>query len=395
MKEELIGIQKEEENDDNEASKQIFEVKYKVTDAGLLSTEIVPFSHLGTVQFSSSSSPLSSVSSTNNKLTSATGVTMIWDVTFLVTASSRRSFWQIFTNQMISDAINNFSSFVAIPKLYTRRTKLIQVFNSNDNDNHRHDENNNDLNNKKQNQLELSPKDVMDKWIQFCWKGGAGMPFPPPIHYNENNINGDNVVQVPVRWIIPPFLKERITSSTCYYDKKDEKEKEYCELCYTVDNPSIFTYQVHSHQGRIQFIPYKRSNTTNVDTKTDTAIEENGIEMIWEVEIRPYYNWSTFVQIFTAVIISAYARNFKCHVMMEGDEQAMINLRPHHGDFAGLTLANIRRDSWIGGVLDAHYNDKRSVLEQSWSFLQPWTWGRSSAYDEEGEGESWNEDFLI
>ena len=47
----------------------------------------------------------------------------------------------------------------------------------------------------------------------------------------------------------------------------------------------------------------------------------------------------------------------------------------------------IRKDSWLGGVLDAHLTDGRSTIEQSLSMLQPWTWGR---VDEDGEEESWS-----
>ena len=332
MEEKLLYM----DNDDDDEKKDSI-LQYMVTDAGLLSSEIIPSSHVGTVTFSS----------TNEEGLDIGGTFMTWVVKFRVTNPSRRNFWQLFTRKMIIDTSNNFSAFAAAPTLYTRRTIL-------------------------RNNVEsppLTPQLAMTKWIEFCWKEGGGMPFPPPITFDQN------VSQV--RIIIPPFLKERIVSMSCSHDDTDDriskghnKTQSYCELLYTVDNPSIATYQVHTHSGRIRFL--------------ENLSEANTVDMIWEIEIRPYYSWLSFVKIFTSAIVSSYAKNFKCHLLVGPETMVPIKLPRGIGEEVFL---QIRKDSWLGGVLDAHLTDGRSTIEQSLSMLQPWTWGR---VDEDGEEESWS-----
>ncbi len=349
MEEELISSNDYDYSCEDETNEEEIVLKYIVTDAGLLSSEIAPNSHLGTVTFTPT---------LHSELEKGIGITMMWDVTFDVITSSRRSFWEAFTNKMITDASNNLSAYVATPILYTRRTRLANV----------------DLN--------LTPKQTMEAWVNFCWKGGGGLLLPPPLCFDQEQ--GGSNGSGNVRWIIPPFLKERILSTTCRTQEEGEEESDdkstVCEILYTVDNPSIFTYQVHSHLGRVRFYNSKESSSS--------SSAAGALDMIWEIEIRPYhgYGWSTFVKMFTSAIVSTYARNFACH-LSEGN--ATVSLKPPRGKFGGKTIMKIRKDSWIGSVFYAHLNDNRSVLEQTISMLQPWTWGRSS--DDGCEGEVWSE----
>ena len=97
--------------------------------------------------------------------------------------------------------------------------------------------------------------------------------------------------------------------------------------------------------------------------------------MDWRIEIRPYPEpWETVVKVFTAAVVSSYARNFKCHIQ-EGGE-ATVALKPPRGG-GDITFSQVRKDSWIGGVLDAHLGDKRDTVSQTIAMLQPWTWGRT------------------
>ena len=346
MKEELIlnYFDDNVDADENENENEIV-MRYIVTDAGLLSSEIVPSTHLGTLIFASC-------------LEGNQGIDMTWDVTYDITEASRQSFWQAFTDQMITDASDNLSSYLATPNLYTRKTRLVNKPNSNP----------------------LTPKQAMDEFMEFCWKDGGGLPLPPPLFFGGG------------RWIIPPFLKERIVSSTCTASDDSDSvhgQEECCEIKYTVDNPGIATYQVHTHLGRIRFLPVS-SNNSESDKNTLSSSSMAGVDMIWEIEIRPYHNWSTFVKSFTSIIVATYARNFKCH-LYEGSD-AMVALKPPRGAFGGEPFMQIRKDSWIGGILDAHLNDRRSTVEQTKSLFQPWTWGRLD--DESGEGAEWTEGHL-
>ena len=328
--------------EESEEKEGLYQLKYQVTKGGLLASEIVPGSHLGTVSFEQLAVDQKEGDSAASKTTR-----MVWDVTFDTMEEGRTGFWQAVTENTISETCNNFQASVATPKLYRRITKLIPPDNK-----------------------KITFEQIMQEWMSFCWEEGAGFPLPiPPICVGEKK---------DARWIVPPFLKERIVSSKVVNrrDDDDDTSASYAELIYQVDNPSWFTYQVHSHLGRVRF----QSN----DEK------DGSVTMTWDIEIRPYRGWSSLVQAFTGVVVSCYSRNFKCHVREGAD--AMVSLKPPRG--SGDTFLQIRKDSWLGGVMDAHLKDKRSTVDQTLAIFQPWTWGRSRATDEEGEGESWTEGCL-
>lgn len=316
------------------------QLQYQVKNGGLLSTEIVPGSHLGTVTFAPQQE---------------TGITsMTWDVVFDTKEASRTFLWQFVTERTIKDSCNNFQMAMAVPRLYQRTTMI-------------------SFNTKSLPASATPEKFMMDQWIQFCWREGSGFPLPfPPIMPN-----GDEV-----RWIVPPFLKERLLSINA--TATVEGSNDLCsEILYQVDNPSIFTYQVHSHHGRIRFIPVSDDKENDV-----VVMDVKRVQMDWQIEIRPYHGFSDFVEAFTGAVVSCYARNFKCHVQ-EGPD-AMVDLKPPRGGGSDTSsLLQIRKDSWLGGVLDAHLQDRRSTFDQSVALFQPWTWGRSAKNDDEGESEVW------
>ena len=47
------------------------------------------------------------------------------------------------------------------------------------------------------------------------------------------------------------------------------------------------------------------------------------------------------------------------------------------------SFGKVAKDTWLGGVLDAHLSDTRSTMDQTISLFQPWTWGRSGKGDRE------------
>ena len=277
-------------------------IRYQVTDMGLFSSsEWVAGSHSAQVRFIG-----------NND-----GTTMIWNVEF--EAAHRADFWKAVTEINIRTVSANLASYVAIPRLYRRTTRF-----------------------------PTEQDRLPEKWVDFVWHQGGGLPTPPPLRLGEEK-----------RMIVPPFLVERLVNVG-----QDE-------IRYTVDNPGILTYPVHTHAGRVRF----QNNSSG------------GMDMVWEVEIRPLRGWSWFVERFTSTIITVLARNFKVHVTEPG---VMVKLAPPRGK--GEAFGEVHKDTWLGGVLAAHLSDRRSTAEQTVAIFQPWTWGRST--DDEGEGGEWTTGYM-
>lgn len=276
-------------------------IRYEVTDMGLFSSELLAGSHSAQVRFTG-----------NND-----GTTMIWNVDF--EATHRADLWKAVTEVNMRSVSANLASYVAIPRLYRRTTRFPAEYDS-----------------------------LPEKWVDFVWHQGGGLPVPPPLRLDEEK-----------RMIVPPFLVERLVNVG------DN------EIRYTVDNPGLLTYQVHTHAGRVRFQNHSSGR----------------MEMVWEVELRPLRGWSWFVELFTSTIITTLAHNFKIHVTEPG---ATVKLAPPRGK--GEAFGEVHKDTWLGGVLAAHLSDRRSTAEQTMAILQPWTWGRST--DDEGEGEEWTTGYM-
>lgn len=260
------------------------------------------------------------------------GTEMIWNVQFDV--EHFPIVWETVTNVMISTVSANLAAYLDRPLLYQRTTRLPRsILGNGDEDG------------------DSSP---VRRWIDFCWKQGGGLLAPVLLDDKR-------------RLIVPPFLLERLlersSSSSPIID-------------YTVDNPSLWTlYPVHSHMGRVEF-----------ESSLAAPNDNEGLLMKWQVQVRPMRGCRWWVQSMTDAIISVYARNFKSHMI---DPNATVPIAPPRG--AGKPFLRIPKDTWLGGVLDAHLHDKRSTLEQTLSLFKPWTWGRQ---DEVGEGATWRPGWL-
>jgi len=283
---------------------------YTVSGCGLLTTELEPGSHSATVRFLP----------TNG----STACEMCWDVAFRT--QQRQWLWQGVTERMIGDAADNIASYLATPLLYTRRMTFAAP----------------------------SASKALQEWIEFVWNEGGGLPVPTPILLNEGNARGEGRT----RMIVPPFLKERIVS----VDAKD------FSVTYTVDNPGLFTYQVHSHRGRVRF----------------HDIAEGKVSMVWEVEVRPFRGWREFVKTFTDCIVSTLSRNLE--VRLAESEELDDNVEPLAADNP---FGSIAEESWLGGVLAARQLDKRNTFDRTLSLVKPWTWGRAT--DKPGDFAEWSE----
>ena len=115
--------------------------------------------------------------------------------------------------------------------------------------------------------------------------------------------------------------------------------------------------------------------------------------MIWTVKIRPYHNMEGFSKGCVSSVVTTLARNFKSHIE---EPDSMVSVKPPRGGGGGgggdnNTFFQVRKDTWLGGVLDAHLRDQRSTWEQTLSLIQPNTWGRSTDNEDDGEGEIWEQ----
>lgn len=197
-------------------------------------TEIIGNSHLGTVTFC---------------MHDNTSTSLTWEVEFMTTRNYR--LWKFITERMIEEALCNLQSYCAIPLVLTHRVEI---------------------------HTDLSIGDLTKQWIQYIWMKGGGLPLPlPPLPLSLDYYT---------RMIVPPFLVEQIRSVND------------TTIIYTVNNPSILTYQVHSHSGNVHF-----------ESITDTAHV-----MWWQVNIKPFNGWTIFVVSFTEAIINTLSKNFVSHI---------------------------------------------------------------------------------
>lgn len=322
MEEQLLSQTRDPDEASKDSTPESTQVQYKVTKSGILASEIVPDSHLGTVTFEAHEQG---------------GTRLVWDVSFETKAPNRTFIWQAVTEQTIGDTCRNFQASTDHAISYERVTYLPYAD---------HDK---------------TAEEAVNDWVTFCWNEGAGFPNPiPPIRIDN------------IRWIVPPFLKEKL--SEINLERETDGTVTSGQIFYNVENPGLFTYQVFSHSGSIMF-----TKNREVDL----------IKMHWIVEIRPYPGWERFVKAFTGAVISSYARNFKAHVMGEGDRIVELPLPPALEAF---NVLRIRQDSWVGGVADAFLNDRRKATARVVDAFRPWTWGRGPDFDEGNEYESWSDE---
>ncbi len=180
--------------------------------------------------------------------------TLVWIVEFEAKTSVDAQFWAFVTEVNLKTILGNLDTYLGTPQLYRQTTRLSP---------------------------RIAVDELAQEWIDFVWKQGGGLPLPSPQELDDER-----------RMTVPPFLVERLV------------DVEPDEVCYTVDNPGLFTYQVLTHKGRVRF---EQDATTGRD-----------VQMVWEVEIRPFRGWAWIVEPFTASVITTLARNFKVHVNEPG-----------------------------------------------------------------------------
>jgi hypothetical protein len=154
------------------------------------------------------------------------------------------------------------------------------------------------------------------------------------------------------RLLIPPFLKERIISRT----NKSDSEME--EIYYTVDNPGLIF--LNNHLGHITF--------------SSLEGEANGkVEMLWKVAVTPKRGFEKFAKGFAEIVLTTLSINFKIYIEEKG-KMVYLGLEEK-------PLFQVRKDSCVGNVLDAHSRDTRDSFEQILDLFRPHRWG---SYFKEG-----------
>lgn len=271
--------------DHNEGSQSQLSLSYQLRELGpIWRSEIVSDSHIAKVTFEK-----------DNKDTILT-----WDVEFITKRNQK--LWEFITQQMIDQACNNLQTYCAKPILFSHKVEMHTDRNS----------------------VELS-----DQWFEFVWKNGGGLPLPiAPIALTSD---------YHTRMIAPPFLVEQINSI-------ESKPGRCAQVVYTVKNPSIFTYQVHSHIGRVYFRPIATNSS---------------IEMLWEVNIRPMYGWGMFMKLFTSFIITTLSNNFVISVQEPDATVPVYGPKSLKQDDS--PLFTVSKSSWIGNVVDTFFNGNRGI----------------------------------
>ena len=364
-------------NDDPEKENQMEMIQYTVTDMGLFVSEIVEGSHMATVRFTTyidtdtdTDMDLDTDTDTDTDMdVNVDGVNfstlMTWDVSFQCKNQNRRSLWQSITDYNIQTVANNLESYLAKPYLYKLITHIQY--------------------NPYTNSIKQPHSNWIDLWIDFVWKNGGGLPIPSflLIPLNDN-----------ARMYLPIFLIETLLFHDNHTETSTDTNNQHLsstsmnELYYQVVNPGLFTYQVHTHLGRVRFHKLDHHDNSKKNTN-DTPLEQ--IQMIWEVEIRPLYGLETFVKLFTAAIISTISRNMKHHIE---HPNAIVTIANLTNIDTPLDWIQIPLDTWLGGVIYAYMSDKRTLMERWKSMFQPWTWGRYQDEFEMKKVEEWTRDNL-
>jgi hypothetical protein len=128
----------------------------------------------------------------------------------------------------------------------------------------------------------VSPQQALEAWYEYCWcGGGGGATLIPPLHFQQGR----------QRWILPALLEEEIMSMD--YD-------EPCHVIYQVNNPNPFTFPVHYHQGTVRFKQHSADAPT---------------VLLWNVQVRPYRKYVGYgVQFWTKTSMARASRNLSKHL---------------------------------------------------------------------------------
>ena len=330
-----IFMKERAEYDDNktpidDAKKKVLDLQYTVSDAGPFFADLIPGSHIANVMFEEDDG--------------STCTTMKWDVTF--TTSRWSSIYERVTQFTIGTAATCVQESAATPRLFSMTTTLDGS------------------------KYSLDPVEARAKCLDFIFAKGGGLPLPPPIPFGNTLSEGNGAARQRLLRI-PPFIVESIV------DTQTSSDGLMAEFTYRLNDPgwTTFPFLLHTHLGRVRFTK---------DPNESSSSPAGGLVIDWEVEIRPY-NRVTYalMEKLVEMTVSTILRNIRIH-LTEPDAKVIIKPpRGGGGTNTNKSFGKVAKDTWLGGVLDAHLSDTRSTMDQTISLFQPWTWGRSGKGDRE------------
>ncbi|KAL7508999.1 hypothetical protein ACHAXN_009018 [Cyclotella atomus] len=256
------------------------------------------------------------------------GCEMIWNVRFDTTKWTE--FYKAMTLFLVGTSANTIKEVLAAPRVFKMTSNI---------------------------HCSMDAKSARNEWFEFVWMNGGGLPLPPAFPFGktiEDTTAKQNILR------IPPLITETIVDTF-------ENER-MAGFEYTLNSPGwlTFPFLMHTHKGVVEF----RSN------------DYNSISVDWVVEIRPYKIAAPLVEKLVEITVSTLLRNLRVRLTEPG---AAVLIKPPRGNtdlLMGRTdFGSVPKDSWLGGVLDAHLLDNRPTVEQTFAILQPWTWGRTGKGD--------------
>ena len=284
-------------------------IEYTVTDPGVYS-DVVDGSHSGSVSFPSREEG---------------GCELVWTVKFQVLRW--KPFYQLLTEWTLSTAANTVMEATATPRVFTATANI---------------------------NAKVSPDAARKEWLSFIWSSeGGGLPLPSPFFFGDKVLDDEGALEKLVR--IPPLITERILNTSA--------TESSAQILYQLETATGSVkswlntpFLLHTHIGRVIF----------------TAATDGTVDVLWEVEARPFDVAESLVLKLTEMTVTTLIRNLQTRMQCPGEVVEIKSPRGH-----GATIGEVPIESWIGGVLDAHLNDTRSMLDQTLTLFQPWKWGRS------------------
>ena len=256
---------------------------------------------------------------------------MVWNVTF--STSKWRDFYTAMTQFLVGTSANTVQEALSSPRVFKMSSTI------------------NDYN--------MNARSAFNTCLEFVWMNGGGLPLPPPISYGQT-LKDSMVRKNLLR--IPPLITESIIETL--------ESDTMAGFDYTLNRPGwlTFPFLMHTHRGKVRF----------------RTVDDNSLSISWDIEIRPFKVAAPLVEKLVEMTVTTLLRNLRVHIIEPG---ATVVIKPPRGNADLLigrkSFGSVAKDTWLGGVLDAHLADDRSTLEQSLATLQPWTWGRTGSGDKD------------